>query len=34
MIQFFYGAYTGYNADVYGAGIYVCNDRPTVLIHG
>ena len=34
MIQFFYGAYTGYNADVHGAGIYVCNDRPTVFIHG
>ena len=34
MIQFFYGAYTGYNASTHGAGIYVCNDRPTVFIHG
>ena len=34
MIQFFYGAYTGYNAGNHGAGIYVCNDRPTVFIHG
>lgn len=34
MVQFFYGAYAGYNADTHGAGIYVCNDRPTVFIHG
>ena len=34
MIQFFYGAYTGYNDSTHGAGIYVCNDRPTVFIHG
>lgn len=34
MVQFFYGAYAGYNAGTHGAGIYVCNDRPTVFIHG
>ena len=34
MIQFFYGAHSGYNADDHGTGIYVCNDRPTVFIHG
>lgn len=34
MIQFFYGAYAGYNVETHGAGIYVCNDRPTVFMHG
>lgn len=34
MVQFFYGAHAGYNAGTHGAGIYVCNDRPTVFIHG
>ena len=34
MVQFFYGAYARYNAGTHSAGIYVCNDRPTVFIHG